>query len=176
MTSTKAIVDWGTACGRTYLEVAGVTVAVEGDPERDGTLGGGNMWTGEKIQEVVRRYAAATGVPLEPATPPDGHGGTGSDDPVRLRGHARADGGRPRGALGRVPRRGAPMLTLTEEMVRTSRLNWSTVIDCMIVRELQAAEAAYAAVASEEEARAVAIGRAVAWAGCCARWGRKHAR
>jgi len=59
MTSTKAIVDWGTACGRTYLEVAGVIVAVEGGPERDGTLGGGSTWTNEKIEEVVRRYAAA---------------------------------------------------------------------------------------------------------------------
>jgi hypothetical protein len=71
MTSTKAIVDWGTACGRTYLEVAGITVAVEGDPERDGTIGSGNTWTSEKIQEVVRRFEAeALGLPRWPFPPP----------------------------------------------------------------------------------------------------------
>jgi hypothetical protein len=73
MTSPKAIVDWGTACGRTYLEVAGITVAVEGDPERDGTLGSGNAWTSEKIQAVVRRYeVAVSGLPCEPSPPPAG--------------------------------------------------------------------------------------------------------
>ena len=46
----------------------------------------------------------------------------------------------------------------------------------MIVRELQDAATAYREVERTQEAREDAIEREVAWAGCCARWGRKHAR
>jgi hypothetical protein len=73
MTSTLKIVDWAHSAGRTYLDVAGITVAVEGDPERDGTLGIGNTWTVDKIQEVVRRFEAeALGLPRVPFPPPAG--------------------------------------------------------------------------------------------------------
>lgn len=50
-------VDWGFACGRHYLSVAGIVVAVEGDPCRDSTLGGGN-WDKEKILIVCNKSEA----------------------------------------------------------------------------------------------------------------------
>jgi hypothetical protein len=45
-------VDWGYALGRTYLLVNGVTVAVEGYPCHDATLGIG-VWTSEAIKSVA---------------------------------------------------------------------------------------------------------------------------
>ena len=79
-----------------------------------------------------------------------------------------------------LPRREPSMtrtvVTLTEADVRGSRVDWTRVIDCMIVRELQDAATAYREVERTQEAREDAIEREVAWAGCCARWGRKHAR
>jgi hypothetical protein len=49
-------VEWGYALGRTYLSVNGVTVAVEGYPCHDATLGIG-VWTSEAIKMVATGQA-----------------------------------------------------------------------------------------------------------------------
>lgn len=52
-------VDRGFACGRHYLQVAGVTVAVEGDPCRDANIGGN--WDKEKIESVCDKAMSIEG-------------------------------------------------------------------------------------------------------------------
>jgi hypothetical protein len=68
MSTTQRIVDWGFACGRYYLEVAGYVVAMEGDPVREIELsphypadlarafGEKQFWTGDLIKRVVEKY------------------------------------------------------------------------------------------------------------------------
>lgn len=68
MGTTKRIVDWGFACGRYYLEVAGYAVAMEGDPVREIELSPHypddigrafaekQCWTGDLIKRVVEKY------------------------------------------------------------------------------------------------------------------------
>jgi hypothetical protein len=58
----KPLVDWGFACGRHYLTVAGYIVAMEGDPIRDADVFalqseaarklGWKGWDGEAIKAV----------------------------------------------------------------------------------------------------------------------------
>jgi hypothetical protein len=67
-------------------------------------------------------------------------------------------------------------ITLTEADVRGARVDWSRVIDCMNVRALQDAATAQVEVARTQEVCEGAIERAATWAGCCARWARKHPR
>ncbi len=49
-------VDWGFACGRTYLQINGYAVAMEGDICRDVVLTSkfGPTWTAEGIKSVVK--------------------------------------------------------------------------------------------------------------------------
>ena len=61
------LVDWGAACGRHYLTVAGYVVAMAGDPCRDSSLldsfpesygiKNNGRWTEEMIKHVVERAA-----------------------------------------------------------------------------------------------------------------------
>lgn len=52
-------VDWGFACGRTYLEINGYVAAMEGDVCRDIVLTTkfGPTWTAEGIKSVVKDSA-----------------------------------------------------------------------------------------------------------------------
>ena len=51
--SKLKIVDWGYSCGVCFPEVAGITVAVEGDIRREHP---NKVWTPAYIKEVVRKY------------------------------------------------------------------------------------------------------------------------
>ena len=51
--SRLKIVDWGYSCGRCFLEVAGITVAVEGDIRREFP---DKCWTPKLLKEVVDKY------------------------------------------------------------------------------------------------------------------------
>lgn len=49
-------IDWGSACGRYYLEINGIAVAMEGDPIRDDKLmeSGLKVWNKDAIFSVVQ--------------------------------------------------------------------------------------------------------------------------
>lgn len=51
----RKLVAWGFATGRYYLEVAGITVAVEADPCRDSEMPG-EAWTGDMIKGVYEMF------------------------------------------------------------------------------------------------------------------------
>ena len=53
--SKLKIVDWGSACGRYYLEVAGILVAMEGDMVRECSVVE-TYWTLDLMKEVIKRY------------------------------------------------------------------------------------------------------------------------
>lgn len=69
------IVDWFSSCGRVYLTVDGVAVALQGTECFDGDVlaavadeyheeGKPHLWTSERIKWVAERAARKTGQPL----------------------------------------------------------------------------------------------------------------
>lgn len=53
---SEPVVSWGSACGRHYLSVNGIAVAMESDPCRDRELVlhyGSRVWTDKMIVDVA---------------------------------------------------------------------------------------------------------------------------
>jgi len=51
----KPIAEVFTSCGRQFLSIKGVAVAMEGDPCRDPDIVGPNQWTGQSLEDAARR-------------------------------------------------------------------------------------------------------------------------